>query len=160
MTKRRTKRTRKQESYKSLKRTRKQESHDARKRIQNILGVEAVEGHHLVWRFSISDRGGPFSWDSITENDRKAVWIRLGEFERMTIRQLKEAKSHHIVPQSRLSVDAKDRLRQLKLDDIDELCSFRVTGERRLWCIKHENIYALLWWDPKHKVYPVSKKRT
>ena len=63
-------------------------------------------------------------------------------------------------PPQRLSAEAKQRLRDIKLDDIDTLWSFRMSGAGRFWCLKHENIYSLLWWDPNHEVYPVSKRNT
>ncbi len=59
-----------------------------------------------------------------------------------------------------LSPVAKDRLQELKLDDLDCLYSFRVNSTCRLWCIKYENIFSILWWDKKHKVNPVAKKHT
>ena len=78
----------------------------------------------------------------------------------MDASQLKEAASNHSTPLSKMSPEAKKRLRELQLDDQDKLWSFRITQQRRFWCIKHENIYALLWWDPLHKVYPTKQKLT
>ena len=117
-----------------------------------LIGVAAIEGRYLAWRFSRNDQDGTFSWSQITENDRRAVWKRLGEFEKMTLAEIRDTGSHHRVPVSRRNDG------ELQLDDLDEIWSFRVTGERRFWCVKRENIYELLWWDPEHRVYPVSKK--
>ena len=114
----------------------------------------------MAWRFSDRDQGGPYSWDGISEKDQQAVWERLAEFERLTAQGLTKTGSHHRIPLDKLSKDAKKRLRYLDRDDLDDLWSFRISGERRFWCIKHENIYALLWWDPNHTVYPVAKKGT
>ena len=78
----------------------------------------------------------------------------------MTVSQLHNAGSHHSVSQQSLSAEAKQRLRDIRLDDLDTLWSFRMSGAGRFWCLKHENIYSLLWWDPNHEVYPVSKRNT
>ena len=87
---------------------------------------------------------------------RRDVLERMKNLEGMTASELQKAGNHPI-PQIRLSSEAKKRLAVIGLDDIEELWSFRLTGQRRFWCIKDANIYALLWWDPYHKVYPVQK---
>ncbi len=125
-----------------------------------LAGPPSIDGRYLAWRFSNADLEGPFSWGQISDADRQTVWNRLREFEKMTVNELKSAGSHHSVSQQNMSRNAKDRLRELQMDDLEELHSFRIDGKARLWCIKHENIYAVLWWDPEHKVYPVSKKHT
>jgi hypothetical protein len=96
----------------------------------------------------------------LTEEDRRDVWDKMSSFEGMSVAQLNTQGSHHRVTVSSLSKTAKARLRELQLEDLGELWSFRITSSKRFWCIKHENIYALIWWDPHHKVYPVPKKRT
>ena len=125
-----------------------------------LAGSPAIEEQYLAWRFSNRDQDGPYSWGGISDKDQQAVWERLAEFERKTVQALKAAGSHHGVALDKLSKDAKKRLRELHRDDLDELWSFRISGKRRLWCIKHENVYALLWWDPSHAVYLVAKKGT
>ena len=74
--------------------------------------------------------------------------------------QLLAAKSFHGVQTVTFSPKAKMRLRKIKLDDIDVLYSFHIDGACRLWCIKDENLMAILWWDEHHEVYPVPKKHT
>ena len=119
-----------------------------------------MEGRYLAWRFSSSDSKGPFSTTNLTDHDRRAIWERMAAFEKMSQSELKAAGSHHKVPLVRLSSEAKKRLEELEMDDLDGIWSFRISGLRRFWCIKEDNVYALLWWDPDHKVYPVGKKHT
>ena len=97
---------------------------------------------------------------ALTEEDRRDVWDRMSSFEGMSVAQLNTQGSHHRVTVSSLSKTAKARLRELQLEDLGELWSFRITSAKRFWCIKHENVYALLWWDPNHKVYPVPRRGT
>lgn len=40
----------------------------------------------------------------------------------------------------------------------DELISLRVQGAERVWCVHNENILYVVFWDPKHEIYPVTKK--
>ena len=120
-----------------------------------VLGKPTVGGRHFVWRLSRADHGGPFSLKAISDKDLRAVWKRMREFEQKTIEELRQMGSHHNPILEILAPDAQKRIRQLRLDDVTELHSFRITGQKRLWCIKLENVYALLWWDPEHQVYPV-----
>lgn len=136
--------------------TKQKTSSEVAKRVAKI-GLQAIEGQHLAWRFGLQDRGGDFPWVAITETDQVDVIRRMAEFEKMTVQQMKQGGSHHIVPFEKFATPIFQRLRALELDDFDALCSFRVTGTKRFWCIKLENIYSVLWWDPEHKVYPVSK---
>lgn len=77
----------------------------------------------------------------------------------MTLSQLREAGNHAVL-QSDFAPEAKKRLEELRLDDLEKLWSFRVGARGRFWCIKDQNIYALLWWDPNHQVCLSLKKHT
>jgi len=75
-------------------------------------------------------------------------------------------KVHFIAP-SEIVPKAQKRLKALAAkqcipDDWsgEDLTSIRLTGEQRVWGFKVVNSFYLLWWDPKHTVYPVPKKHT
>ena len=117
-----------------------------------FLGTPALESR-AAWRLSGADQGGPFSWANIPDAQRSGVWARMAEFEKMTPDQLRRTGSHRVA-QSRMAKEAKERLRRIEMDDLEELWSFRVTGRQRFWRAKRENVYSLLWWDPDHRVCP------
>jgi hypothetical protein len=66
---------------------------------------------------------------------------------------------HHEHPVSRLGPEATARLASLKLDEVvgEDLFRFRVTGKQRLWGFITDCTFHVLWWDPEHEVFPVSK---
>lgn len=133
---------------------------EVRKSSSNLKGSPvAIDGSPLGWRFCNVDLSGPFSVSSLSEQDRRTVWERMTKFEQMTMAQIRDTKSHSISIYQ-LGKDARKRLQELNLDDLDDLWSFRVTGKKRFWCIKQQNVYALLWWDPQHRVCPSPKKHT
>ena len=72
--------------------------------------------------------------------------------------QLRDTGSHPI-PIAQLDKLARDRLSEIEQDDLDELFSLRLTGEKRIWCIRNEMVMRVLWWDPSHQVYPVAKDK-
>lgn len=79
---------------------------------------------------------------------------KLHAFETKTWEQIKAAGCHPIQIAD-LAKPARDRLVEIKRDDIDKLMSFRLTGTERVWCVKDVNIMSVLWWDPDHLVYEV-----
>ncbi len=58
---------------------------------------------------------------------------------------------------AKLSAEARQRLVELRQDDVDELFSLRMTGRRRVWGFREANVLRFLWWDPDHQVCPVDK---
>ena len=126
----------------------------------HYLGHTNIEDRHLTWRFSSADISGPYSCNAFGLNDFKKLWERLRAFEKMNAAALKNDGSYHRIPTPNLSNEAKERLKLMALDDMDILYSFRITATRRLLCMKHENIFSILWWDKDHKAYPVEKKNT
>jgi len=129
-------------------------------KIPVYLGTPNLEGRHLSWRLSSADIDGPFSCGQFTHDDFKLLWDKLRAFEKMNVAQFRAAQSFHKVPTVNISRKAKTRLEEKRLDDIDIIYSFHIMGLCRLWCIRHENILSILWWDRKHEVYPVAKKYT
>lgn len=126
----------------------------------SYLGSPNLENSHIAWRFSAADQGGKFTCGDFEHDDFKLLWDRLRAFEKMDVTQMKKAGSYHSVPTPNVAKTAKERLQLIKLDDVDVLHSFHIDGPCRLWCMKHDNIFSVLWWDRHHDVYPVAKKHT
>jgi hypothetical protein len=121
--------------------------------------IEAVEGRlPLSWRFSHSDRDGPYSWGGLDAHEMYALMAKLPKFEQMAWDALLGAGCHPI-PIPDLCAEAKARLSDLKYDDIDELMSFRISGPKRLWCMREGSLMRVLWWDVSHQVYPTEVDR-
>ena len=63
----------------------------------------------------------------------------------------------HKEPLTNLAPAAQDRLRDLDMEGVTggELSKFQVAEiapHARMWAIKNDNVYFLLWWDPDHEV--------
>lgn len=71
-----------------------------------------------------------------------------------------EGKRNHEVSVSQICKDAQNRLSQIDLEDVEKLVSLRLTGRQRLWGIRSESFFRVLWWDPNHSVYPSKLKHT
>lgn len=110
------------------------------------------------WRFSKVDCNGPFPWPSNTDTEQQIIQ-KLRLFDSMTWKEI-EGPDHHAIGVESLSKDAQDRLREIKLDDQDEIFSFHFQGKPRIIGIREFNVVRLLWWDPEHGVCPSKKKHT
>lgn len=112
----------------------------------------------ISWRFSSCDKNGPFSWAALADPKYKCIVEKLHEYETKNFNDLHKAGSHPIET-GRLAKAARDRLKDIKLDDIEALMSFRCEGDDRVWCIPEGALMRVLWYDPGHMVYPVAKDR-
>lgn len=129
-------------------------------KLPRYLGSFNIENQHMAWRFSNADINGPFTCAQLTHEEHKSLWERLTAFERKNVAELRDFGSYHTIQTRNISSAAKQRLRVLGLDDQEVLHSFHIAGSCRLWCMKHQNLFSVLWWDRDHQVYLVPKKHT
>jgi uncharacterized protein (UPF0297 family) len=89
---------------------------------------------------------------------------KLKSFESQTWEEIerethhKGKSKHHTVDIKDICRDAQKRLEELKCNDIEQLFSLRLEGDFRIWGIRKTNCLQIIWVDPKHEVYPVSKQ--
>lgn len=97
----------------------------------------------------------------ITMLARFKEWERItwGEILTATAGRKSNTQSHPMVV-AELVKEAQNRLTELNLDSYDTLYSLAITGKQRVWgiMIEETGTFQLLWYDPEHQVYPVSKK--
>lgn len=128
------------------------------KQPKSRFSAEQIEGLPLCWRYSSADRNGPWAWTALTDPAKyKKVQELLHEFEGLNWQQIIQTGSHPI-QQNRLSKVAQERLAELKLDDLEEIMSFRLEGDMRVFCIRDKNLMHVFWYDPTHQVCPSLKK--
>lgn len=115
----------------------------------------------IFWSFSLIDCDGRWGFHSICKNEfHHLVTSELKSKEGINWAELKSSGGSHSVERSKLIKAARDRLTDIHLDDIDELFSMRFSGKKRIWGIRDENVFKLLWWDPDHEICPAPKKHT
>ena len=121
---------------------------------------EGYQGMLIAWHLQHMDKGG--AW-SCTINDLETIKKRLHEFEKMKWREALQPLSNHPIPINKICEAARRRLSELNYGDTHLLYQLEIKGSRgkqRLWGIRRENVFQILWWDPQHTVYPVYKKNT
>ncbi|MDR1642061.1 MAG: hypothetical protein LBT59_20425 [Clostridiales bacterium] len=74
-------------------------------------------------------------------------------------------RSHYIFV-DQLCAEARKRISELKtlkedVDFKDKLFSLYLTSKERLWgIIRNDGTFSVIWYDPRHEVYPVTKRHT
>jgi len=108
------------------------------------------------------DTGGPFAWRSVDYEILRRLHEKLASFESMTWDEIivRDNRNNHFIPTKKLSKEARQRLEELKADDVDELLSIRLSGRERLFGIWDAGVVDLLWWDPQHKVCRSTQRHT
>ncbi len=94
-------------------------------------------------------------WGSVDDAQLHEIRQKLAHFEAKTWNEIlvKEKHRNHTVPISKLRPSARERLEAMRLDDVDEVVSLRLTGPQRVWGYRIVAVFHVLWWDPEHKVY-------
>ncbi|PKK82404.1 MAG: hypothetical protein CVT49_13785 [candidate division Zixibacteria bacterium HGW-Zixibacteria-1] len=112
------------------------------------------------WAVARIDRISEWGWDNISVDILWAeIHSKLRDFESMTWAEIM-AKGSHNIEKYKLIPRAQNRLSELRLDDLGELFSLRLTGKKRIWGILNNGILRIIWYDPQHQIYPSQKKHT
>lgn len=114
------------------------------------------------WQLNILDLEGPWGWSNIDKTIfANEVLPKIQHLESMSWNEIvKKKKNNHSVGLDCLIKKARKRLSELKLEDIDELFSLRLSGKNRIYGIRDMSVLKILWWDPEHEVCPSPKKHT
>jgi len=114
------------------------------------------------WRVTLLQVADPWGWHNLNADELRSVHTRLREYEAKTWSHIliNECYRNHRIECHKLCKDARERLSELHLDDLEQLISLRLSSRERVWGILENNVLSLLWWDPEHLVYPVFKHNT
>jgi hypothetical protein len=86
----------------------------------------------------------------------KPILSRLEEYELKSWNEIKGEPRNHPMPTYKIEPKAQARLTKIKYGDTGELNQLDIKNgkqKQRLWGIRRENIFQILWWDPDHTVY-------
>jgi hypothetical protein len=113
----------------------------------------------ISWHIRIIDRDGRWGWNKVNNLVLEDILVKMSSFETMKWSEILN-RNNHAVPISKICHDAQKRLEILKQDDVDEMISLHLSGLKRIWGIRDQDILKILWWDPDHTVCPSLRKHT
>ncbi|MBQ9491421.1 MAG: hypothetical protein IJU86_01405 [Firmicutes bacterium] len=111
------------------------------------------------WRFTYSDLTSEYS----ILDCKNSLFTKLKNFESMTFKEIfiDGYHFHHKISNlDKMLKFVKERLKQLGLNENLEIYSLRLDSTTRIYGFIESNIFYILWYDPKHELYPVAKKHT
>ena len=120
--------------------------------------VEKISGL-TSWHIRIIDKEGHWGWNQINALILDDILSKMSNFETMKWSEVLN-RNNHIIAKSQICAEAQKRLEVLKQDDIDELISLHLTGKKRIWGIRDQDVLKILWWDPDHTICPSPKRHT
>ena len=125
--------------------------HSFFERLQNVTHISTKD---LLSILSVMKEN--FFWNEIypkLKDIESKKWFEL-EIEQFG----KNGKSkHHWVQVRDIIKPARNRLKELYLDDVEELFSIRLTGTQRVWGIRDYNYFKMLWFDFDHEICPSTR---
>lgn len=119
---------------------------------------ENISERNFVWRTSKVDLSGRWGWHQVSTGVLlKEIIPKLQIYESMKWSEL-EGRNSHFIKVEDCCKEAQQRLQEIEKDDFSELFSLRMNGKKRIFGIRQSAELQILWWDPKHEIYPVTKK--
>lgn len=127
------------------------------KYVKNPIGYQS---QYIAWHFQCMDIDGdwPCTMDIISQIKNK-----LHEYERLRWSEVLKPINNHPMPINKIINKAQRRLLDLGYGDTAKLYQLQIKNGgsmQRLWGLRQENIFQILWWDPNHEIYPVEKRNT
>lgn len=125
------------------------------RKVPAIGPIPSINDQSPSWRIARIELEDPFGWHLVGQGVLHEIRKKLAQFEAKTWNEIlvKEKHWNHTIPVSKICAPARDRLTALRLDDIEEVVSLRLTGPQRVWGYRVGPVFHLLWWDPEHHVY-------
>ena len=121
---------------------------------------QSVTNERFVWDTKNADFGGEYGWNKVKIKTLfQEIIPKFKQYESMTWGEIEGSESH-FVDIDGCSKEAQKRLKEIKLDDSEQLFSLRINNKKRILGRREGVVFCVLWWDPEHKVYPSRKKHT
>jgi hypothetical protein len=119
---------------------------------------DAFEKQTIAWHFHRLDRlHTEWGWDKLSAKQWKLMLQHLVSLEGLTWAALKaqaggrkQGTNHHSLAVAGFTKSARDRLKELKLDDYDTIFSMRLSNTLRIYGIRDGRVLQLVWHDPHH----------
>jgi len=129
------------------------------KTLLKIPVISSFKPGHVIWSFSDFDPAA--NWGTVNTRNLPFLYIadKLKSYQRLGWDGIqRDISKHHPVEISNLVKKAQDRIRVLKIV-ADSLFAFRFSSTQRLWGVRYQDVYSVLWWDPDHEVCPSHLKQ-
>ena len=123
------------------------------KQATHTKNPEGYQHQLIAWHLHCMDNSGPWPCN---HSVLKMILPRLHEYEKKRWYEVVRQIRNHPMPTDKIERPAQRRLNDLGFGDTGTLYQLEIKGgqkAQRLWGIRQENVFQILWWDPNHTVY-------
>ncbi len=101
----------------------------------------------------------PYGWNEIPSEQIQYVREKLAHFEKKTWNEIfvVDKKYNHAISVGDLRCKIAKGWMQRNMPDQDSLWTLRFSGAERVWGVYSGGVYQIVFWDPKHRIYPSEK---
>lgn len=132
------------------------------------VAQEPVRQVHMTYAFGHEDREGAWSWgekrdwgDDVWKNKLEPFlknYHNQFTWPQIEGQKTQGRKKHVSYPPGTIVKEARDRLIELKKDDLEEfIFRFRISGKQRLYGFRLDDIFYCVWFDRSHKICPSNR---
>jgi hypothetical protein len=129
----------------------------AERQIKTGGDPESFDKETIAWQFHRMDVDHQHWGWNLPANQWREILKSLKVFEGLTWAKLKETSggrrhgtNHHSLGIEELSINAKNRIVELGLEQYDKIFSLRMAATLRLYGIREGRVMRLIWRDPHH----------
>lgn len=137
-------------------------------KIPLVLKKDSISNAYMRWSREKEDRIGTWPW-GVSRDWGKKTWdtvilpfLRDYEKKKWGVihaetwqNKRKTRKKHIYYDKDKICEEARHRLVELEFDDQTKIFRFRLSGKRRLYGFTFDEVFATIWYDPTHKIYPI-----
>jgi len=124
----------------------------------------STNGETMILRFDMLDRDGLFAFDLDRRDfQHREVFEKLIQYSNMTWNQITsqthdQKGKHHMLNANGLSGEARERVRAKHYEEYsDSIFSLALQNRLRVIGIRIGREFHVVWYDPNHEFYPVSR---
>lgn len=117
-----------------------------------------------VWSFRRMDMSHPRWSIRSCKSLYESIIAKLRDLEGLTWQEIMSASggrssgtNSHFEDVADLCKEARDRMLELHMEDEDRIFSLRLTSLERLYGILDEGTFFIIWYDPRHEIYPTAR---
>ncbi|WP_448811712.1 hypothetical protein [Agromyces bauzanensis] len=134
-------------------------------RVPKVVEPHAADENDrkIRFRFDAIDHDGDWSLLDISRDDHAALLTFMANIETMTAGELFRPGHRLCKVYSDMSEcpnEAVQRRLAERFQGLDHMARLEIDGLKRLYGVRTGHEFHIIWWDPKHEVWPSTKKRT
>lgn len=122
--------------------------------------VPEVENATIVFRLSLMDHGGRWSFSNLPEAEIRQIAAFAKNIESLKPGELLNVAGTKPIPWDSMIPDAQKRAQEIELDQFDGLFELRLGNRPRLFGLLDQHCFYPVWWDPDHEICSSQKRNT